>query len=166
MLLFGGEREFTFSDVMRFQKISENGKWVSYCTYPDRGNTTAYIKSTITEDEHFVERGTSTLFSNDTKWAAIRKKPDIIEQLNSEKEKDKPKNSLTILNLETGLQTDIKDVNKFEFTEDSRWIVFYNEIDPVKHKELKSKTTGKPLVLRHLVSGTEIVMEDVIEYAL
>ncbi len=171
MLLFGGEREFTFSDVMRFQgitlqKISENGKWVSYCTYPDRGNTTAYIKSTITEDEHFVERGTSTLFSNDTKWAAIRKKPDIIEQLNSEKEKDKPKNSLTILNLETGLQTDIKDVNKFEFTEDSRWIVYYNEIDPLKHKELKSKTTGKPLVLRHLVSGTEIVMEDVIEYAL
>ncbi len=171
LALFSGEREFAFSDVMRFQgitlqKISDNGKWISYCTYPDRGNTTAYIKSTLNEDEHFVDRGTSTLFSNDTKWAAVKKRPDILERINTGKDKDKPKNDLVLLNLESGVSTDISEVAKYEFTEDSRWIIYIKDEDPVKHKDLKKKKTGRPFILRHLTSGTEIKMDDVIDYAL
>ncbi len=171
LALFSGDRDFEFSDVMRFQgitlqKISDNGKWISYCTYPDRGNPTAYIKSTLTEDEHFVEKGTSTIFSNNTKWAAVKKRADYIAKLNAKGEKDKPKDGLSIVNLETGIMTDLEDVKRYEFSEDSKWLVYFKDVDPEKHKDLKKKKTGQPLILRHLISGTEIKMDDVIEYDL
>ncbi len=170
LALFSGETNFTFSDVMRFQgitlqNISDNGKWVSYCTYPDRGNPTAFIRSTLNEDSHFVDRGTSTVFSNNTKWAAVKKRADYIARINATG-KDKPKDGLSILNLESGFINDIDDVHNYEFTEDSKWIVYFKNEDPVKHKELKEKVTGKTFVLRHLNSGTEIKMDDVIEYEL
>lgn len=164
-----GGKKFTFEDVMKFraiqhETIADDGEWAGYSAVPDRGNPYTIIVNTYDTSQNYkVERAVNPSITHNSEWAAMTLKPDAIEMENAEK--DKPKDGMAILNISSGTVTQIENVDKFEFSNDAKWLVYrpFEEDDKEKDTENKKKT-GSDLKLRHLATGTEILVSDVTEY--
>mgnify|MGYP001826256743 CR=1 FL=1 len=84
-----GERPLTFEDLMKFRQIraatiSEDGEWVAYALVPDRGDGEAVARSTTSEREFRVERGSGPVFSADGRWVAASITPSLEEREKAE----------------------------------------------------------------------------------
>jgi len=86
--------------------------------------------------------------------------PTQMETENSKSSKDKPSNSLKLINLQNKEEYDAENLQIFEFSEDSKWFAYKtkSEAKP-KLEKYKDKSLGNILKLRHLNSGTEIAIE-------
>jgi len=161
---------FTFEDAMKFKslsnpKISNDGKFISYQTTPDRGDGEAIIQYADDTTKIIIPRGSNLVFSEDSRWAAATLLPKAIDLANAKSSNDTPKNGLAIVRILTNRITEIESVKNFQFTNDSKWLIYQKyEDNDVKSEKLKKKKIGSKLVIRHLVSGTEIPVDYVNEY--
>jgi dipeptidyl aminopeptidase/acylaminoacyl peptidase len=170
------DKPLTFKDIMQFRQIknpviSSEGKWVGYTSKPDRGNSDAVVMSTSNSKIYVIERGEKPVFSDDELWTAVTILPDFAEMEKNEKEKDKPKNDLKILNTSTGDTIVFNRVQNFLFSKNSKWIAvhFYKEEPPdsiQKNPKEKDDDTniGTKLSLFNLENKNEIELPFVINY--
>ncbi|NLE06110.1 MAG: hypothetical protein GX638_15090, partial [Crenarchaeota archaeon] len=166
------KRNFTFDDAMKFEslrapKISNDGKWFAYEASQDRGDITASINSTEDTVKFRFANGRNITFSNNSEWAAMVITPTQLENENAKSAKDKPNNSLKIINLINKKDRDYEDLQKFVFSEDSKWLAFTiknDESNKPKLEKFKEKKLGSNLVLHHLNSGTDITINWVTEF--
>ena len=128
--------------------LPKTGDWIYYVLEPDRGDGRLIIKSTNNETEYNIERGSYVRFSDNGNQFAINKKPKELDKVNAKK--DKPKNSVVLLNTGTGIQKEIENVVQFDLSNDGKWFVYRNE--RVKTED-DSKWEGGPLYLHHIESG-------------
>ena len=165
-----GKTKFTMEDAVKFQYIRSNnisyyGKWVSYDVLPDWGDGYSKVVSTFdTSKNYTIERGANGAFSNDEQWFACYVRPKLLEQENAKTPKDKPKSNLKIINLENGSSKIYEKVKKMLFSENSKWLVYEIDEEIEKDKKLKFKPLGNNISFMHLKSGTEIKINNVLEY--
>ncbi len=168
------KRNFTFDDAMKFEslrlpQISNDGKWFSYEAKQDRGDITGSINSV--EDSTNIIRiknATGIVFSNNSNWVAMSITPSqmVKENIKTDK-KTEPNNSLKIINLLTKEEWNEENLNLFKFSEDSKWIAFSKKEDKEnkpKLEKFKDKELGTDLILKHLKSGTNIIIPYVSEF--
>ncbi|OGU57647.1 MAG: hypothetical protein A2X64_06045 [Ignavibacteria bacterium GWF2_33_9] len=164
------KKKFKMEDARDFKfiktaELSYWGKWASYEVYPDWGD--GYLKvvqTTDTSKKYTIERGTKGEFTNDENWLACLIQPKAIEVENAKTPKDKPKNTLKIIELNTHSEKEIEKVKKFIFSEDNKWLVYEKDESIEKDKKLKFKPLGSNISIVHLKSKTEIKMDNVYDY--
>jgi dipeptidyl aminopeptidase/acylaminoacyl peptidase len=188
-----GDRPLTFADLMSFRQIrnasiSDDGAWVAYALVPDRGDGEAVVRSTTGGGAFRIERGSKPVISADGRWVAAEISPTLEEREKAEGERakkgagkdenDMPKNGLSLLDLHTGAEERIEMVEAFAFSDDGRWLAFRhgrededqvtgceNELEEKKAKKKKKPKLGTTMKLRNLVTGEEIAVEHVIDFA-
>jgi dipeptidyl aminopeptidase/acylaminoacyl peptidase len=169
--LIAGKKAFTVEDAMKFKSIktpviSDDGRWVAWSTQPDRGDPEAFVRLSeeFENDKTYnIPCGTKPLFTNDAQWLGVTVITKEIDELKAEKDK-KPKNSLTLLNLTNGEKTNFENVSKYQFSEDSKWVVYVTAKDNKKSDNKNFKISGNDIVLRHLQTGSELPIQDVTEF--
>lgn len=169
--LISGNKRFDFQDILKFnaienETISDDGEWISYTAVPDWGDPEAFIKSTTDTVLLKIERGTNTKIASNSNWAASIVKAPFLDLLNFKEDEDKTANSIAIVKIPTGETTTIKHVNSFEFSNDSKWLVWFNSKKNDVKPEKKKKKVGHELIIRHLNSGTMIKVDNITEYHL
>lgn len=156
------KKALTVTDMMKFREIhnpviSEDGKWIAYAVQPDRGDGEAIVQSTETERTFRIERGSRPVISRNGKWVAATVLPKAVDM--ETKKKDKPKNGLHLLNMENGEILQREKVQKFVFSNNSRWLAYLHfkeeQKGKVKEKAKAKKNIGSELTVRNLTSGTE-----------
>lgn len=184
---------------VRNTTLSRDGKWLLYVIAPQEGDNVAEVRSVDGDKKYSFERAGSAQITKDGKFAVATIVPKFEEVRNAKKAKtkpeDMPKNSLLILNLETGDQTKIDRVTSFSMPqEDSGWIVYRPEPPkpevkkpdaaaakpeekkpeagaaqkPAEPKKPTKKADDKPgntIVVRNLASGKEEKIEFVSTFA-
>jgi len=154
------KKPFTFDDVMHFKSlrgavISNNGSWVAFFEMPDRGNPEGVVVSTEKDTStkevitYRVERGKSPVIANNAKYVIFTVVPDAVKLENADK--DKPKNSLSIVNLPDGKITEIEKVKKYKISESGDWLA-YELFSDDKTKGI----VGGKMVLRRMDNGSEL----------
>lgn len=121
------QEQFTFQDVMQFKSIdnpviSANGGWFAFGVWPERGDGEVRIKQTEGNTEYVIERGERPQFSSNSKWVAAIVKPPFLELENADNNNG-PRDSLIVLNIETGERQYIEEVRNFEFSNNGEWLV-------------------------------------------
>ena len=190
-----GDRPLTFRDQMQFRQIegaviSADGGWIAATLVPDRGDGEVLARSTAGETEHRVERGAAPEISADARWLVSK-----ITQTLEAREKarrdddDEPKGGLSILDLSTGEEIRIDEVESFALSADGRWLAYKcfevedeavedeakgeaeavaasgEEAEPKTDDEEEEEELGTDLVLRELATGDETTIEHVSAYA-
>lgn len=164
------KKKFGFEDAMKFKhlrraSISDSAKYVAYELWPQRGDGVAVIQKTDSTLEKIeIARGIAPVIAPNERWAAAIVKAPALEIENAEKEK--PDNGMALVSLATQEQTDFEKVTKFEFSRDSKWLAIYHKKDDKEKPKLEKKTVGSTLKLRHLNSGTDLIMENVTQFVL
>jgi dipeptidyl aminopeptidase/acylaminoacyl peptidase len=165
------KKTMDWQDIMNFKNISQfkasdDGNWVSYILKPDRGDGSAYFRSTNdTAQTYIIERGTAVKFTNNAEFAAATVIPKEMETENAKSPADAPKNSLGVINLDGGKVSNYDEVKNFEFSVDSKWLAIHHfPPKDEKKNDLKDKITGSRLSLLHLNSGTVISIDYVNEF--
>ena len=126
------------------EKISNNGKWVSYQIQPYIGDTKLHV---INEDDSLsykVDRASKAIISSNSDWVAFHLKmnSDSLRTLNINKTKKNklPKDTLGILVLDKDTILKYPKIKSFQTSkESSSWIAFTVEKDKKKKKEQPSK---------------------------
>lgn len=169
-------RNFTFEDAMKFEilrnprvptKISNNGNWLGYEIQKDRGDVAACINSTKDTTKFRFENGRGIAFSNNANWAAMTIQANQMETENAKTPRERPNNSLKLINLQTKEEFNAENLQSFKFSEDSRWLAYQMRLDDAnkpKMEKFKDKSLGSPLKLKHLNSGSEITIDWVSNY--
>lgn len=168
------KKPFTISDIMKFKTvrysgISTDGAWMYYSMLPDRGDGTSVFRKINDTINFRLDRGILSKISRNSQWGASIIVPKLIEIENAKTPKDKPKNSLSLLKLSTGKTYDLGNANnKYEFSNDSKWLIYQSISDDAKDDKGKNKdkAVGNTLILRHLNSGSEINIDNVTDYVL
>ena len=120
-----------FSEWKRVEnrRISSDGNWVCYQIKPVKGDPTLVVYNTVTTEEVHYPRGSKARFSEDAKFLAFHLQPssDTIRLLKRKKTKgkDMPKDTLTVLNLETGEVSKTPGLKNFKMPEKwSGWLAY------------------------------------------
>lgn len=149
----------TFEDVMKFEnittsEISDQGNWLIYGVWPDRGDGFVMAQSVNNQMEYKIELGAEPEISSNERWVAAKREVPLAVQLKEKKKAPKP--GLSLLSLENGSITQFDSVSTFEFSNDGDWIV-YKKLQTKEIEDLKSKNKqlGTELILRDLNSETE-----------
>lgn len=165
-------------------KLSNDGNWLSYRITPQEGDAAQHIKALGGGKDILVERGNLAL-TYDSKFAVGMVAPKLEDTKKAQREKKKPeempKNVFVILNLESGVKTELQNVQSFSIAqEDSGWILYKPEppkpapAAPAKPGEAKPEEkkdepkkkadhkAGDPYVLRNLGTGQEERIENVV----
>jgi dipeptidyl aminopeptidase/acylaminoacyl peptidase len=180
------KKPLTFTDIMKFKQIenpviSEDGNWVAYGTQPDRGDGEVKVHSLQSKKVYAIPRGSKPVFSKDARWVVMSVKPSAVEIEKKEKDKDKPKSGMSLVNTSTGDTLQMIGIESFAFSEDSRWLAYLKseedkKPDSPKQSEAnkdtsqskpnkKKESIGTELILRELQSGSEMKIPFVVAYA-
>lgn len=141
-----GTKTLTFADLMKFRAIekpviSETGGVIAYGLQPDRGDGEGVIHVLATNKKLTVERGGSPLISKNGTWVAMVVKPSLAA---TEKAgKDKPKPGMALVDTATGAVTRVEKVEKFLFSDDSRWLAYLVFAPEAKAPEGKPAAEAK-----------------------
>lgn len=183
LLLAQGQKPLTYQDLMQFKSIknpaiSADGGWIAYAAEPDRGDGEAHFHALQSEHIFTIERGSRPVFAGNSRWAAVTVKPAALALERAKK--DKPKQGMALIDLQSGEVTSFNEVERFAFAEDGQWLAYQHyqakkkpaaadtaaAPDSAKAKEKKpSYTTGATLKLRKLDSGQEFELANVLAFA-
>lgn len=159
----------SFEDVMKFENISsielsENGNWVAYEVWPDRGDGRVEVKSINGENTYSITLGASPAITPNGDWVATFRRAPLAEQL--KEGKDKPQQGLSLLSTNNGEITEFDSVRTFQFSDDGNWLAIHH-MQTKKVEDLKSDNSrlGSPLRLRNVSSGQEFEIPFVREIA-
>ncbi len=164
------KKPFTHDDAMKFKSIrstivTNNGKWVAYTSFPDRGDGELTVISPNDTNKIIIPRGDRPQFTNDGFWLAAYINPKMIDFENAKSPKDKPKSGMALLRNSTGNIVEFENIKKFQFSNDSKWLLYQkNNDDNIKSDNMKMKNIGSEFTIRHLLSGTEIKVPFVSEF--
>jgi len=146
-----GRKTLTIEDVMKFRAIhdpvlSRDGDWVAYSADPDRGDGRLYVQSAGNQHAYSLERGGKPVFSHNSRWLAAVVKPSFLAVENSKSNKNKqkePKQGLALLNTASGDWQQLERVERFAFSDDSRWLAYLLYQDDGENKEPPEQPEGK-----------------------
>ncbi len=139
-------------------KISNNGKWISYEINPQKGDGYLYLYNTHEKTLDSIPRGKSAQFSPENDFVVFKIVPesDTLRTLKLEKTKsDKmPKDSLCVWNLNTGKRKTYPRIKSYRIPEKKgNWLVAHF------HKKLKAKVTEKDTTAVQDTSKTKLNTE-------
>lgn len=156
--------------------ISDNGMYTMYQIKPQEGDTRVVIENLTNGKRYEIDRGYNGSISKDSKFAFCLIKPFYQEtrqaKIKKKKAEDMPKDSLAIINLETGNIEKIADVNGYKVgTEASSLLAFLTKVekpavaDSTKQKGKKAKEDKeKTLLVRNLNTNTTDTLPKVTEF--
>ncbi len=168
-------------------KISNDGEWVLYELNREDGDGSLKIYQIKNGNTITIDRGTQSKISDDSRFVSCLITPpvDSIKAMKRRKvkEKDLPKDTLLIYDLQKNSLTRIPNVKSFEFPKKwSGWLAYQMEItkealqidssnistDTLTVFKVKKETkdTGTKLVIHHLPSGEETIYPFVKSYKL
>ena len=168
------------SDIMawksiRSSAISKDGKWFAYYLAPQEGDGVLIIRETQGDKEYkfsIGEPGSSfggqpIAFSEDSSWLAYTIYPTRKEAKQLKEQKKKTYNNVGLVDLRTGEKTEIEKIKTFAFSEENPgWIAFHKYPAETQEKESKeNKWKGSDLILHELMSGDELSIGNVAEFA-
>ncbi|MEQ1822121.1 MAG: prolyl oligopeptidase family serine peptidase [Fimbriimonadaceae bacterium] len=163
--------------------LSNDGMWVAYGYQPQEGDRVNEVKSADGNKTYTFDRGGVFRFSGDSKFLVSTIVPKLADTKKATRDKvkpeDRPKNTLLILNLQSGQKTEIEKVASFTMAEqDAGWLIYRPEppkAEPTKPAETKpdekkddkpkKKADHKPgdvYVLRNIGTGVETKLDDVV----
>lgn len=169
---------------------SVNGKVAIYQIVPQEGDKFMYLKRSDSPLEQQLPRGETPAFTYDSNFAVALIKPfykDIREaKIKKKKEEDTPKDSLAIINTSNFSITKIPLVKSYKLPEKGGSKLAYQlhkavalkAVDSLQTDSLQKKkaVVAEPakkkdkqaeplqLILMDLVSGKQLILEDVVEY--
>ena len=178
-----GTKTLTFQDLMKFRAIerpviSDDGSVVAYGLQPDRGDGGGVVHALATNRTIRVPLGGSPVISKNGRFVAMVLKVAFADSEKTGKERPKP--GMAIVNVSTGDVTTISNVDRFAFSDDSRWLAYQlpapEPPKPAAGAEKAAATPaaagasaaarpGAPLKLRELASGAEQEMAFVASFA-
>jgi dipeptidyl aminopeptidase/acylaminoacyl peptidase len=164
------KKPFTHNDAMKFKAIratavSDNGKWIAYTTVPDRGDGELTVITPSDSSKVVIPRGDRPVFSKDGFWLAAQVTPKLLDVETAKTPKDKPKAGMALLRNSTGKTFEFENIEKFKFSNDSKWLLYQKFSDENdKSDKMKKKSIGSEFTIRHLASGTEIKVPYVNEF--
>jgi len=184
------------------KQLSNDGLWAAYGVSQQEGDATLFFQNNISAQKIKIARGVTasgfgapaSLFSADSKFAAVAIKPFYKDTRLAKIKKKKPdemtKDSLAIVNLTTLAVTKIPRVKSFRFPETGMSILAYNLEKPLDTAKKTRPTTpgaapkndndsyfadddapgsatkeGSELIVKNLVTGVERKYKFVIDYA-
>ncbi len=139
--------------------LSPNGDWMLYSVTVQEDNDTLFVVHRTSGKIHKLPFATAPEFSDDNQWLAYRIGLPFRE---AEKLRDQQKPveyKMGLLNLQTGKIEEIKNINRFGFSRNGKYLAAY--LMPPK----ESKDKGAVLLLRNLADGTTRTIGNVTEYA-
>jgi dienelactone hydrolase len=160
-------------------RISRDGLWLVYTLAPQDGDGDLVVRNLKTGAEKRQPRGKDAIITADDRFIAYAIAPlkADVDRAKREKKKpeDQPKGGFGVLNLATGQAFTADRVKSFRVAEESGQYVAYQLEAPEKKADEKKEGEGKPrkkekepgtdLVVRHLATGTQLTIEEVVEYA-
>lgn len=164
------DKQLTFEDIMKWKdisdtEISENGTWLAYSTWPDRGDGEARVQHVENGTEYMIELGDDPRLTTNGSWVGATLKAPLAKQLNEEDKDHKP--GLALLNTETGETEKIDSVETYRFSNDEKWVaVHYHPSKEIEDKKSDNSHIGSELTLKNLESGSEINIPFVSEVAI
>ncbi len=121
------------------------GNFVSYVISPQEGDGVFILKNLKTNTEIKIERGTQAVFTENGQYVALKIKPLFAEtrkaKIDKKKPEEMPKDTLAIVNLNTGKVEKIASVKSFLLAEKSN-----NQIAYLKDKKADLNKEGGELV--------------------
>jgi dipeptidyl aminopeptidase/acylaminoacyl peptidase len=187
---FSGESQpkkaLTYKDMMQFMHIkdpviSEDGAFIAYGLQPDRGDGEARIHSTKNGDVFTIERGRAPKISKNSRWAAVIISARAVDMEKAEEKR--PKQGMIVLDTRTGETFPYEKVQKFSFSDDSRWLAihFFKEDEKSddegkkgtkqkseegkREKGKKEETLGSAMILRDLDVRKDLTIPHVLSCA-
>lgn len=157
---------------VRNASVSNNGRWAAFTVQPQEGDGVLTLRETRTGKEINVARGYQPRFSADSRWAVALIKPLFADtrkaKIDKKKDFDAPQDSLAIVDLNTGAINRIPRVISYKIGRDGGdWLAWLSsDTTLIKPKALKDKEAGKPLIVRHLPSGTQKTVKWVKDYTI
>lgn len=176
-----GTKTITFADLMKFRAIggpviSEDGKVVAYGLQPGRGDGEAVVHALATGNMVKVPLGASPVISKDGRFVAMVLKVPFA--LSEKTGKDKPKPGMALVDVAAGTVTRFENVDKFAFSDDSRWLAYQLPAPDAKAGDkpaLPAEAASSPradaakvgslLKIRDLTSGTDREIASVAAFA-
>lgn len=155
---------------VRINAVSDAGQWVAFTVNPQEGDGRLVLRNVKTGQEIVVNRGANPAFTADGKWAVALIQPYFQATRKARIAKksglDLPQPSLAIVNLTTGAIDSIPAVQNFKIgAKGGDWVAFATtDTTYIKPKQAKDRKSGKPLVVRHLPTGSQKVLKWVKEY--
>ncbi len=180
------KRALTYKDMMQFKHIqnpviAEDGTFLAYGLQPDRGDGEVRVHDIEKNLVFSVERGSDPRISKNSRWVALFIKPKATDI--EKAEEDKPRQGMALLDTQTGETVRYEKVQKFSFSDDSRWLVIHffkedkkpenkdknntkKESEEGENKKKKDKETlGSQMVLRDMAAGRDISFSHVLSSA-
>ena len=123
------KRPLRFEDVMRFRAIhdpviSEDGRWLAFEARPDRGDGEVIVQSLTGKRRYHMERGRQSVFTPDSRWVGVKLEPPAAERVSRSKNEKLLRPDLKLLNTSTGETFNARAVERFVFSNNSRWIAY------------------------------------------
>ena len=157
-----GQGQLTFEDVMRFEtitspEISANGEWVTYEVWPEVGDGEVRIRQAEGDAFYTIERGKSPALTRNGSWAGALVHLPTVEAENMKAEERYT--DLVLMNLSNGDTLRFEKVNRFDFSNDGRWVVIHHDT-PEEIEELESSNSylGSPVRLFSLEGQSDTLM--------
>ncbi len=155
------------------QLISNNGDFVAYSTEPNGiGNDDVRLHKIDGELLLSYDRASRPKFTNDSKHLIFKISPDLFEKRDlrrkKTKEKDLPKDTLGIYQIDGGSMTKVAGLKSFKVPEKWDDYLVYLYEPPVdtsaKKQKKRNKKNGYDLVLKNLKDQTEYTFSYVLSY--
>ncbi|MBC7416576.1 MAG: S9 family peptidase, partial [Pedobacter sp.] len=168
--------------------ISDNGLWANYGIMQQEGNAMLYFYNIKENKKLNFQRGVNAKFSNDSKFAGFLIRPFFSALRTAKIKKTKPdampKDSLAILNLQTGIIAKVATVKSFKIPEEGSDMIAYLMAKPDTAKvkteqknqnkdaqfladediDSKKKDEGSDLIVKNLIAQTQNTYKFVTDY--
>jgi hypothetical protein len=111
------------------QQLSDDGVWILYVLEPREGDAELHVQSVDLSESYEIPRGEQARFSDDGRFVVFVIKPELaaIREAKQEDE-DEPKDSLGVLDLNSGAITRVERVKSFKLPEEAGgWLAYLLE---------------------------------------
>ena len=139
--------------------LSADGRWLAVAVRRVNDEGELRVHATDSDSVVVVPFGSGPVFSRDGGWLAysIGVSPD--ERKKMEAEKKPVRSALGLLNLSSGEQEQIDEIESFSLSEDGRYLAFH------RYKPEGKESDGVDVVVRELSSGASLSFGNVSELA-
>lgn len=152
------------------RKVSDNGKWVAYAKTVQEGDDEAVIEALDGSKRLLVPRGYNIEFTSDSRFAVMLVKPFFAEtreaRIKKKKAEEMPKDSLAIVDLETGSVEKHAGVRSYKIPENASGPIACHLHKAVDTSRKQASDTDEGSELRILKPGAivETVVKNIAEY--
>lgn len=165
------------------ERISDDGKWVSYVVKPQQGDAMLVISTAKNSNKIQVPRADTARISADSKYAAFLIRPfyaDVrMARIKKKKQEEFPKDTLGIMMLGSNQITKIPSVRSFKMAEKASVLAYLAPSDTLKKPAVSDTTKkavaqtvapptrdGADLTLKQLLNNKQRTFKYVTDYQL